>query len=378
MNNLVAKKKVNDNVFNANETSGSLKRLLSSSFRNVSNHDNAETHSSPVSHVSFPNMESSQPMALLNHRNFVQADCATASSYEYYSSKHPPIKYHHFNESHSSTTNTNIVRHMHGSTVSNTMTTIGSVMSDNTQQTTLSSSKLNSCGLPTLNENSVTSGSGSGVPHLVEKTFAKEIELLKCIGRGRFSEVWLGTRLCEKVVVKITFSSDDQFWRKEQEIFNKIILKHANIVRYLGSDIISKNSSTQLWLVTDYYPMGNLFDYLNRETIKTPFQLLSFMKSIIFGLSYLHTQIVGTIVNAVGKPSIAHRDIKSKNILIKSNFDCCLADFSLAVVEKNCSTLNSQYVSCAIQHSSVRYLAPEVLDGSILDGRFETFRKADM
>lgn len=32
-----------------------------------------------------------------------------------------------------------------------------------------------------------------------------------------------------------------------------------------------------------------------------------------------------------GKPSIAHRDIKSKNILVKKNGTCCIADLGLAV-----------------------------------------------
>ena len=28
----------------------------------------------------------------------------------------------------------------------------------------------------------------------------------------------------------------------------------------------------------------------------------------------------------LGKPAIAHRDLKSKNILVKSNHTCCIAD----------------------------------------------------
>lgn len=31
------------------------------------------------------------------------------------------------------------------------------------------------------------------------------------------------------------------------------------------------------------------------------------------------------------KPQMAHCDIKSSNILVKLNGDCCLSDFSLAV-----------------------------------------------
>ena len=33
----------------------------------------------------------------------------------------------------------------------------------------------------------------------------------------------------------------------------------------------------------------------------------------------------------VCKPQMAHCDIKSSNILVKLNGDCCLSDFSLAV-----------------------------------------------
>lgn len=50
-------------------------------------------------------------------------------------------------------------------------------------------------------------------------------------------------------------------------------------------------------------------------------------QSIASGLSHLHTEIFGT----KGKPAIAHRDIKSKNILVKRNGECCIADFGLAV-----------------------------------------------
>lgn len=45
------------------------------------------------------------------------------------------------------------------------------------------------------------------------------------------------------------------------------------------------------------------------------------------GLSHLHTEIHGTR----GKPPIAHRDIKSRNILVKKDLSCVIADFGLAV-----------------------------------------------
>uniref|UniRef100_A0A4W3GD39 receptor protein serine/threonine kinase n=1 Tax=Callorhinchus milii TaxID=7868 RepID=A0A4W3GD39_CALMI len=37
------------------------------------------------------------------------------------------------------------------------------------------------------------------------------------------------------------------------------------------------------------------------------------------------------IVGTQGKPGIAHRDLKSKNILVKKNGTCAIADLGLAV-----------------------------------------------
>lgn len=41
--------------------------------------------------------------------------------------------------------------------------------------------------------------------------------------------------------------------------------------------------------------------------------------------------IVMFIYVSVGKPGIAHRDLKSKNILVKKNCTCAIADLGLAV-----------------------------------------------
>merc|ERR1712061_602566 len=45
------------------------------------------------------------------------------------------------------------------------------------------------------------------------------------------------------------------------------------------------------------------------------------------GLAHLHKEIKATH----GKPKIAHRDIKTRNILVKDDLSCCIADFGLAV-----------------------------------------------
>lgn len=61
-----------------------------------------------------------------------------------------------------------------------------------------------------------------------------------------------------------------------------------------------------------------------------------------------------------GKPAIAHRDIKSKNILMKINGSCVIADFGLAVTHSQ--TTGQLDVGSNPRVGTKRYMSPEVLD----------------
>ncbi|NXT96703.1 ACV1C protein, partial [Anhinga rufa] len=98
---------------------------------------------------------------------------------------------------------------------------------------------------------------------------------------------------------------------------------------------------TQLWLVSEYHEQGSLFDYLNRGTV-TVKGMVKLALSVASGLAHLHMEIVGTqgkYFPSTRKPAIAHRDLKSKNILVKRNESCAIADLGLAV--KHDSVLNT-------------------------------------
>lgn len=83
---------------------------------------------------------------------------------------------------------------------------------------------------------------------------------------------------------------------------------------FVAADNKDNGAWTQLWLVTDYLEKGSLYDYLQLVTLDVQ-SMLKLAVSIASGLAHLHIEIVGT----QGKPAIAHRDLKSKNILVKRN-----------------------------------------------------------
>lgn len=171
----------------------------------------------------------------------------------------------------------------------------------------------------------------------------------------RYGEVWRAIWHGENVAVKIFFSRDEESWKRETEIYSTVLLRHENILGYIGSDMTSRNSCTQLWLITHYYQLGSLYDHLNRTTL-SHHQMITICLSISSGLVHLHTEIFGK----QGKPAIAHRDLKSKNILVKVNGQCVIADFGLAVTHTQKD--GSIDIGNNPKVGTKRFMAPEVLD----------------
>ncbi|XP_050825305.1 activin receptor type-1C isoform X1 [Gopherus flavomarginatus] len=216
-----------------------------------------------------------------------------------------------------------------------------------------------------------TSGSGSGLPLLVQRTIARTIVLQEIVGKGRFGEVWRGKWCGEDVAVKIFSSRDERSWFREAEIYQTIMLRHENILGFIAADNKDNGTWTQLWLVSEYHEQGSLFDYLNRNAV-TIDSLIKLALSIASGLAHLHMEIVGT----QGKPAIAHRDLKSKNILVKKNETCAIADLGLAV--RHDAVLNTIDIPQNPRVGTKRYMAPEILDDVMNMSIFESFKRADI
>ncbi|KAG9346183.1 hypothetical protein JZ751_008006 [Albula glossodonta] len=216
-----------------------------------------------------------------------------------------------------------------------------------------------------------STGSGLGLPLLVQRTIAKQIQMVRQIGRGRYGEVWLGRWRGEKVAVKVFFTREEASWFRETEIYQTVLMRHENILGFIAADIKSTGAFTQLFLITDYHENGSLHDYLRFTTLDSR-ALLRLAFTSACGLCHLHTEIYGT----QGKPAIAHRDLKSKNILVKKNGTCCIADLGLAV--KFNSETSEVDIPLSSRVGTRRYMAPEVLDDTLNKNQFQAYIKSDI
>jgi serine/threonine protein kinase len=101
-------------------------------------------------------------------------------------------------------------------------------------------------------------------------------------------------------------------------------------------------------------------------------EALRLSSEMLRGLAYLHEEIVmGN--EEIRKPTIVHRDLKSRNILLKADLTVCIADFGLAMKCEHGRTPEETHG----QVGTRRYMAPEVLEGAVAFSAF-AFRQIDV
>lgn len=216
-----------------------------------------------------------------------------------------------------------------------------------------------------------SSGSGVGMPILAQRSIAQEITLKQLIGRGRYGEVWRGAYHGEDVAVKIFEAHEETSWTKEAAIYETCLLQHRNILRFIGADNRDMHFCTQRWLVFELCEIGNLFDFLQSQTLsENVFCMMAL--GVVSGVAHLHEEVHGQVY----KPGIAHRDLKSSNIMVRGDRSCCIGDLGLAVRSNVMHEVLNDPSKAIV--GTKRYLAPEILDGSINTKSFLSFVRADM
>ncbi|XP_014674410.1 PREDICTED: activin receptor type-2A-like [Priapulus caudatus] len=198
-----------------------------------------------------------------------------------------------------------------------------------------------------------------------------DIRLIAMVSQGRYGAVFKARMGEEYVAVKLFPLHDRNSWTQELNIFRLPQMSHANVVRFVGVHSCCYNQQTELWLVTSFYEIGSLGDYLKKHTV-TLLEYCKIVETMSAGLAYLHEELPGGATYRC-KPSIAHRDFKSTNVLLKNDLTACIADFGLAMVFRDERPIGNMHARVG----TFRYMAPELLEGSICFQQ-DAFLRIDM
>ncbi|KAG5362983.1 putative serine/threonine-protein kinase iksA [Yarrowia sp. B02] len=209
--------------------------------------------------------------------------------------------------------------------------------------------------------------------------FDKFFELKHELGRGGRGTVWLvehvlngvslGLFACKKVPV-----GDDTVWltRALYEVTLLKQLNHPNLIRYNHVWLETSQWSPFgppvpcAFILQEYCSGGNLEAYVKKRRALTPFEVVSFMKDILSGVSYLHEH------------QIIHRDLKPSNFLLKDEGNGPGTPPQILVSDFGEGNVEGQHRASTGTTGTLEYCAPELLSRDIRGNLGEFSRHSDM
>ena len=179
------------------------------------------------------------------------------------------------------------------------------------------------------------------------------------LGEGMCGEVFLGTfKGAEVAIKKIYFSSleDDTImdFHNESRLMKK--MTHPNIVMMKACAV----KAPYAYIVLEFCQRGSLYDmYLKgRKTKPSWLQCTKMMLESAMGVNYLHSQ------------NVVHRDLKSPNLMVATDYTTKVGDFGLSRVQDTTKTMTM----CG----SPLWTAPEMLCSVKYDEKVDVYSLAIM
>lgn len=178
--------------------------------------------------------------------------------------------------------------------------------------------------------------------------------IVKCIGSGSFSKVYLGVDVTtrkkyaiKRIKLKELCRSSSGIAQLEREIRLMRTFNYKNILKLY--EVLHVEATHYAYLVLEYAEKGSLGALLEKDVHFTHRSVFSIMKQILGALKHLHDS------------GFVHQDIKPGNILIDENGRAILADFGIG----------HSFQSAAMVVGSPAFQAPECLDDSSSDDEAE-------
>ncbi|OHT12528.1 AGC family protein kinase [Tritrichomonas foetus] len=206
----------------------------------------------------------------------------------------------------------------------------------------------------------------------------REFCLIKQLGKGSFSEVWLaqhvafGKAVSVKIIRKNDVNKSDAILRMQREIEIHLKAQH----RFISSLFWITEDLHHIFLIMEYIPNGTLMDRVKDNQIKkdnnvsnhtdtsnhdgnnfvnspvishkhgngklSELEALHYFAQILKAVNYLHNVL-----------NVVHRDLKLENVLIDQYNNVRLIDFGFSAFESSQQAMNE---TCG----SPRYAAPEI------------------
>ncbi|XP_050275906.1 proline-rich receptor-like protein kinase PERK9 isoform X1 [Quercus robur] len=179
------------------------------------------------------------------------------------------------------------------------------------------------------------------------------------LGEGGFGSVYKGYLPDGREVavkqLKIGGGQGEREFKAEVEIISRI--HHRHLVSLVGYCI----SDNRRLLVYDYVPNNTLYFHLHGEgrPVLDWATRVKVAAGAARGLAYLHEDC---------HPRIIHRDIKSSNILLDSNFEARVSDFGLAKLALDANT----HITTRVM-GTFGYMAPEYASSGKLTDKSDVY-----
>ncbi|HKF38113.1 MAG TPA: protein kinase, partial [Ktedonobacteraceae bacterium] len=170
--------------------------------------------------------------------------------------------------------------------------------------------------------------------------------LIKLLGKGSFSDVYLGEHLylCTPVAIKVLRSRMDSltldYFLTEARNISHLI--HPHIIRVFDFGMEAEVP----FLVMDYAPYGNLGDqHPPGSAVPLP-AIVSYVQALASALQHAHDQY------------LVHGGLKPENVLLGSKHEVLLSDFGSALL-----TAGSESLQVKEPLGTLAYMAPEQIRG---------------